>query len=65
MLHTFRLLALGTACTIFYAGLAGGAFTLEPRWFFVPAGALCVAAIPLTWYELWKWRAQRKKNELE
>lgn len=54
---TVRILALGALLTVFYAcfGILAIWRDLEPRWFFIPAGLLCFAAIPLSYIELHKW----------
>jgi hypothetical protein len=56
-LKIFKLCALGLACTIFYITLGLGVLVadVQPRWFLVPAGVICLLAIPITWWQVWKW----------
>ena len=49
---------LGIGCAIFYTVLAAAAFTVDqqPRWLFQLGAAVCVLAVPLTWYRVARWQ---------
>jgi hypothetical protein len=55
--NIFSLISLGFACTVFYGVLGWGALfsNIEAsKYFLIPAGIVCMVAIPLTWYHLYK-----------
>lgn len=55
--NTFSLFCLGVACTVFYFTLGWVALfsnITAQKWFLIPAGVVCLVAIPLTWVHLYK-----------